>query len=66
MAARQEAKNLLNHYLQRALKNTGSKVDSDTTVEIDAIVDHIVDAAVEETLQRLDQRVMDALHHGGK
>jgi hypothetical protein len=46
--ARNKAKELLNHYLQLALNKAGCKTDSDTTVEINDIVDSIIDATIEE------------------
>lgn len=43
--ARDRAAAMLNHYLTIALEAGGRKVDSDTRVEIDSIVDDIIIAA---------------------
>jgi len=60
MAARQRAQNMLNHYVQLALKRAGCNVDNDTTSEIDEIVDDIIQATCEE----VEHRMMTALKEG--
>jgi hypothetical protein len=56
MGARDEAKNLLNHYVWTMMRASGLYPDRDTTAELDELVDKIIDAAAEETLRRIDNR----------
>ncbi len=53
MGARERAKDVLNHYIQMIMTKQGLMTDSDTTSEIDSIVDDIVQAAAEEAKVRI-------------
>jgi hypothetical protein len=56
MNSRDEAVQLLDHYITMIMERAGTrsmKVDSDTHVEIAQCVDAIIDAVVEKTLARI-------------
>ena len=55
--SRDSAKRLLQHYMEMALTRGGHvSVDPDMITEIRAIVDEIIDAAVEELAQRISDQ----------
>ncbi len=52
MSARDRAKNGLNHYIFLLLRKSGETPDWKTTVAIDAIVEDIIEATIEEIEKR--------------
>ena len=52
-----EAKKLLLNYFKAVAEKAGMKWDPDYTAEVEDIVDHIVDAAVEEACEYVNNNV---------
>jgi hypothetical protein len=55
MSHREEAKKLLVHYFATAFARALHPLDDDSKTEIREIVDHIVDAALEEAGEALER-----------
>ena len=54
-----EAKHLLNHYMQEAWEKAGLKWDADNSVEVDGIIDAISDGVEEQIRNALANRRAD-------
>jgi hypothetical protein len=55
MYKKEQAKQLLSHYMRLVFAESGLNFDSDNYAEIDLFVDLVVEAAKEEILQELEK-----------
>lgn len=55
MSHRDEAVQLLDHYVTLTMTKAGLKVTGDTHAELEALVDSLIEASVEATIRRLDK-----------
>lgn len=50
---RDQAIQVLDHYITLLMKKQGLKVDSDTHAEVAEVIDNVIEASVEVTIRRL-------------